>query len=117
VRKEVKLVNLTPHEVVVLDANNVVLRVPPSGQVARVAVKEELVGTVNGVPVYRTTYGAIEGLPEPEQGTIYIVSLLVLQAMAGKRSDLVAPNTSPTPLGAVRDAQGRIIGVRSFVTL
>ena len=120
-RKEVKLVNLTPHEVVVLDdANNIVLRVPPSGKVARVATKEELVGTVNGVPVFRTTYGAIEGLPEPEPGTVYIVSLLVLQALQAhkiKRDDVVAPNTSPTPNGAVRDAQGRIIGVRSFVVL
>ena len=117
-RKEVKLVNLTPHEVVVLnDANNVVLRVPPSGQVARVSAQEKVVGTINGVPLVKTEYGEVQGLPDPQQGTIYIVSLLVLQAMAGKRSDLVAPNTSPTPLGAVRDAQGRIIGVRSFVTL
>ena len=117
----VKLVNLTPHEVVVYDASgNLVLKVPPSGRVARVATKEERVGTINGVPVYRTTYTEVEGLPEPEPGTVYIVSLLVLQALQARRvqrSDVVAPNTSPTPNGAVRDAQGRIVGVRSFVVL
>jgi hypothetical protein len=113
----VKLVNLTPHEIVVYQGDNVVLRVPPSGQVARVTTKEEVVGVVNGVPLVRTVYGEIQGLPDPQPGTIYIVSLLVLQALQGRRSDVVAPNTSPTPLGAVRDAQGRIIGVRSFVTL
>jgi len=117
----VKLVNLTPHEVVVYDAaGNVVLRVPPAGRVARVATREELVGSVNGVPVFKTTYTEVEGLPEPEPSTVYIVSLLVLQALQAhgiKRGDVVAPNTSPTPNGAVRDAQGRIIGVRSFVVL
>ena len=114
----VRLVNLTPHEVVILDSsNNVVLRLPPSGTVARVATREEVVGTLNGIPVVKTTYGDVEGLPAPQPGVVYIVSLLVLQALAGKRSDLVAPNTSPTPLGAVRDNQGRIVGVRSFVTL
>jgi hypothetical protein len=116
--KQVKLVNLTPHEVVIYDVNNnVVLRVPPSGQVARVTTEERVIGAINGVPLVKTVYGEVQGLPEPEPGTVYIVSLLVLQAMAGRRSDLVAPNTSPTPLGAVRDEQGRILGVRSFVTL
>jgi len=36
---------------------------------------------------------------------------LVLQA-ARNRSDLVAPDTSPQ--GAVRDSNGRIIGVKAF---
>jgi hypothetical protein len=112
-----KLVNLTPHEIVVYQGDNVVLRIPPSGRVARVVAKEEIVGVVNGVPLVRTVYGEIQGLPDPQPGTIYIVSLLVLQALQGRRNDVVAPNTGPTPLGAVRDAQGRIIGVRSFVTL
>jgi len=116
--ENVRLVNLTPHEIVVYDANNnVVLRVPPSGTVARVKTYEKVIGSVNGVPLVKTEYGQVEGLPDPQPGTVYIVSLLVLQALAGKRSDLVAPNTAPTPLGAVRDAEGRIVGVRSFVTL
>ena len=116
-----KLVNLTPHEVVVYDASgNVVLRVPPSGRVARVATREEMIDRINGIPVFKTTYTEVEGLPDPEPSTVYIVSLLVLQALQAhgiQRSDVVAPNTSPTPNGAVRDAQGRIIGVRSFIVL
>jgi hypothetical protein len=76
-----------------------------------------VVGNINGVPLVTTEYGEVEGLPAPQPGTIYIVSLVVLQALAGKRNDVVAPNTAPTPLGAVRDSQGRIIGVRSFVVL
>jgi hypothetical protein len=119
--KPVNLVNLTPHEVVVYDASgNLVLKVPPSGRVARVTTKEEPVGDINGIPIFKTTYGDVENLPDPEPGTVYIVSLLVLQALQAhgiQRSDVVAPNTAPTPHGAVRDAQGRIVGVRSFVVL
>ncbi len=115
--ENVKLINLTPHELTVYDAsNNVVLRLPSAG-VARVATREKVIGNINGVPVVTTEYGEVEGLPAPQPNTVYIVSLLVLQALAGKRNDLVAPNTAPTPLGAVRDAKGQIIGVRSFVTL
>jgi len=117
----VRFVNLTPHEIVVLDAgNNVVLRVPPSGSVARVATREKIIGNINGVPVVTTEYGQVEGLPAPMPGTVFIVSLLVLQALKAQgvnRGDVVAPNTSPTSLGAVRDEKGQIIGVRSFVTL
>ena len=113
------MVNLTPHEIVVFDSsNNVVLRVPPSGLIARVTQNEVEIGSINGVPVYQTQYGSVEGLPEPQENTVYIVSLLVLQALKSQgvtRHDLVAPNTGPN--SAVRDSQGRIIGVRSFIVL
>ncbi len=111
----VEFVNLTPHEVIVFDeeGKNVLLRVPPSGQIARVEVRRELVGDVNGIPAVRNEFGEVTGLPEPCEDTIYIVSLIVLNALGGKRKDVVAPDTSPA--GAVRDEEGRIIGVRAFV--
>jgi hypothetical protein len=118
--ENVNLVNLTPHEIVVyLDSGNV-LKIPPSGLVVRVTARETQVGIVNGIPVFKTEYGEIQGLPEPKENTIYIVSLLVLQALRARgveRSDVVAPNTGPGPHGAVRDSEGRIIGVRSFIVL
>jgi len=116
----IKLVNLTPHELTIYDANNVVLRIPPSGQVARVTTREKIIGSVNGVPLVTTEYSAVEGLPDPQPGTMYIVSLIVLQALKSQgitRDDVIAPNTAPTPNGAVRDSKGQIVGVRSFVVL
>jgi len=111
----VNLVNLTPHPIVVMnDSGEVVLRVPPSGKVARVAVKRVRVGDVNGIPLYRVKYGKVENLPPPRDGTLYIVSLLVLQACRD-RKDLIAPDTSPA--SAVRDASGKIVGVKAFTTL
>jgi len=60
------------------------------------------------------TYGEIEGLPDPQPGVVYIVSMVVRQAaQAQGRTDVVSPDTSPQ--GAIRDEQGRIIAVRGFV--
>ena len=113
----VKFVNLTPHEIVIFDneGRSVIKRIPPSGQVARVSVKRTKVAEIDGVPVYKTEYGEIEGLPEPKEDTVYIVSILVLQALKGTRKDVVAPDTSPA--SAIRDEQGRIKGVRAFTIL
>jgi len=118
--KNVNFVNLTPHEVVVYAADGSVLKIPPSGRVARVTARETQVGTINNIPLIKVEYGDVEGLPEPKENTIYIVSLLVIQALTARgvqRSDVVAPNTGPGPHGAVRDSEGRIIGVRSFIVL
>ncbi|MEM5868250.1 MAG: hypothetical protein QXG39_10080 [Candidatus Aenigmatarchaeota archaeon] len=110
------LVNLTPHEIVVYDSSgqNILFKIPPSGTVARVSTFQQKVGELNGIPIYKTTYGKVENLPNPQPGVVYIVSILVLQALAGSRSDIVAPDTGS---GAVRDASGKIIGTKSFIVL
>jgi hypothetical protein len=119
--ERMKLVNLTPHEVVILDSNdNIIAKIPPSGTVARVESGEELISVINGIPVYKVSYGNIQGLPEPEPGTVYIVSIVVLSALKEKginRKDVVAPNTNPSKHGAVRDPSGKIVGVKSFIVL
>lgn len=60
------------------------------------------------IKVNSTSFGEVEGLPEPQEGTIFIVSALVAQALRGVRDDLVIPDDT------VRDEQGRIIGCKSF---
>jgi len=116
VKEEVKFVNLTPHEVVVFDSGqNIILKIPPSGQTARVSVTSMVIGEINGIPVRRTIYGDVIGLPEPRDNTFYVVSTLVLLALKEKgivRGDVVAPDTSIDSV--VRDSEGRIIGVRYF---
>lgn len=57
----------------------------PSGKVARVEFSNFCFSTV--------FYGEIENLPEPEEGTIYIVSAMVLAAAKEKgRTDVVHPD-------------------------
>ncbi len=61
----------------------------------------------NDIPVFRTTFGEVEGLPEPQDDTLYIVSLLVRRARP-YRGDLLSPGQ------LIRDAEGRPIGCKGL---
>lgn len=109
-----KIVNLTPHDVVVRLESGKELFFPATGETARVKTVSKESGAVAGVPVVTQSYGEIEGLPEPQKGTLYLVSLVARQAAQEQgREDVISPDTSPT--GAIRDEKGRIIAVRQFV--
>lgn len=103
-----EFVNLTPHDIRVENCNTEIVTFPSQG-VARLATKQSstLVGEFS---FSRTEYGAIEGLPEPIDGTIYIASMLVAQA--AKRSDVVSPDSGPT----AQRKDGQIEFVRGFIT-
>lgn len=104
-----QIINLTPHTIKVVDVNNQVIReYPASGIVARAATIAEAVGEVDGIAVKHTAFGEVQGLPEPQDGVIYLVSMVVAQAV--KRLDIIAPDTGPT---AYRE-NGLIVGVRNF---
>jgi hypothetical protein len=102
------IINLTPHTINLVGDNP--QNFPPSGTVARCAVTRQQVGTVDGVPVNRTVYGDVTGLPAPQPDTYYIVSALVAQACPD-RADLLITDD------AVRDDQGRIVGCRALATM
>ncbi len=105
-----RLVNLTPHAVVIETATGTVTA-PPSGTVARCAEVRTPVGTVtvygHEVPLVAQGFGKVSDLPAPETGTIYVVAALVAQA-ATERTDLAFPTDF------VRDDQGRIIAARAL---
>jgi hypothetical protein len=114
-----RIVNLTPHEIVVLNMVGESVVFPASGIVARVGVVTSPDGVFDsdeplGVfQVSRQTFGEVEGLP-PYNGLSpnrYIVSAMVLSALGGSRPDVVAPDTGST---AIRE-NGRIVAVRGFV--
>ena len=103
-----QIVNLTPHSITFVDdAGNTVLTVEPSGQVARCSVTREKIGEINGIPVNKSRFGKVENLPEPAEGTIYIVSALTAQAVPEREDVFIVDD-------AVRDEQGRIIGCRAL---
>ena len=105
---EIKMVNLTPHAITFVNAEgNVARTVTPSGSLARVSCKTVTVGEIAGIPVTETVYGEVEGLPSPQENTIYIVSALVAQRCTG-RTDVFVPSEQ------IRDDQGRVIGCRSL---
>lgn len=103
------IINLTPHEVVIVNSDNkeVIRKFPASGNLARVNTSTKIVGNLDGIPITETQFSEVYGLPEAEAGTYYIVSLAVAQREE-YRPDLLVPN------GSVRDEQGRIIGCTSL---
>ena len=108
-------INLTPHSIFVtihpdfLDDRGI--EYPASGQVARVAAVRSVAADLGPHRVMRQSFGAVEGLPDPVAGVIYIVSGMVLSALSGSRPDVVAPDTGPD---AIRE-NGQIVAVRGFV--
>ena len=101
-----ELINLTPHSVVVEGLGTF-----ESGGLARVATTQKVVGNVNGIEIVETVQGEVEGLLEIEEGKMYIVSGMVLSALKGSRTDVIAPDTGST---AIRNEKGQIIAVTRF---
>jgi len=111
-----KIVNLTPHPLNLMPEGpeGPVVTIPPSGQVARCAVDRVQVDTVTvdgiSIPVNQTRFGKVENLPEPQEGTIFIVSALTAQAVPEREDVFITDD-------AVRDEQGRIIGCRALARI
>lgn len=95
-------INLTPHTVNII-TNDGELILEPSGNLARVSTVEESDGILDGVEIFRLTYGSVEGLPDPVEGTHYVVSKMVRDALP-ERPDLFYPTR------LIRDETGRIVG-------
>ena len=117
-----KFVNLTPHEI---NFQSPITRdfrsFPASGQVARVNEGTIAAEGVDGIPCQTTVFLGFQDLPDPQEGTVFIVSRPVMDAWkhgaAGgawaHRLDLIAPGTGPND-GVLRDAKGQIIAVTRF---
>jgi hypothetical protein len=130
------LVNLTPDAITIYapEGDAIIATIPPSGTVARAATDREPMGSIDiggqTVPINRTAFGAVEGLPRYklhcgaeacrldaarsgrpcDHAPRYIVSAVVAQAVAERtaRDDILIPDD------AVRDGEGRVIGCRAF---
>ena len=85
-----ELINLCPHKVDILCEDGSVLTIAPSGIVPRCSQTEVKVASVNGIAITKQTYGEVYDLPDPVEGTLYIVSRMVAAAMPN-RHDLVIP--------------------------
>lgn len=107
-----KIVNLTPHAVNIVAADGTpLITIDPSGTVARLDTNVDIIGTVDvgnvSIPVQTTKFGPVSGLPNPKDGTVYVVSSLVAQRVPD-RNDVYVPTDT------VRDANGRIVGCRAL---
>lgn len=102
-------VNLTPHALNIERPDMPNLIIPASGDVARVETHRVPCGTIgaNGIPVELSVLSDVTGLPEPSDGTYYIVSGMVLDRVQ-HRADVFAPGQ------LLRDDAGRVSGCRGL---
>lgn len=103
------LVNLTPHDVFVHYGAGDTRRIVSAPMPARIEYTfERERGEIEGVQVRYICDTTVVNLPEPVEGTTYIVSSLV-KTYCWEREDVVCPGDM------VKDDTGRIIGCRSFM--
>lgn len=107
------IVNLTPHDVIVVDDNNrVLMNIPTTDMVARLKTSPEVVGKVNGIPLVKHQCISFINLPDPDPGTMFLVSSLIQQFSL--RKDLISPDTGPS---CVRDRDRNVLAIRQFKAL
>lgn len=101
------LVNLCPHAVdFMVDGEKVT--VPPSGQIARCAQTTNRTGRVfAGLPVSRSEYGKVTGLPKPFKGIGYVVSMAV-KSRVHDRTDVFQLSET------IRNDSGQVAGAASL---
>lgn len=100
------IINYTPHEVHEVNSD---IKYPAMDkeQAARVTMKTSSTGKVNGIETFASKALPTINLPEPKEGTLFIVSALVL-AQHPNRDDLLAPGI------VQRDNKGRVISCSGF---
>lgn len=107
-----KYVNLTTHLINVHNKDGSVVDIPPSGDEARVSceyVYEWEQSQQCGIDIFTPVYGEVTGVPDPREGTVYIVGNLV-KARLQLRGDVMSPGRF------VKDAQGKPCGCRGLTT-
>ena len=110
-----KFINLTPHKITIFDLYVEKITLPSEG-VARVETTEETLEPIDNIPIVSAPIqGPVIGLPEPTDGVSYVVSSIVLNHPSVRgRTDVFGPGTGPKH-AAMRDEEGRIIGVTRLV--
>src|SRR5437879_1638997 len=102
--------NYTPHTINVHLDHGEQFEFPSQG-IARVNESRTDMPSHGNIPIQKTTYGHIEGLPPSQQGVKYIVSMVVSQVnqkSLNPRDDLVSPDTGRI---CIRDEKGNIKAV------
>jgi hypothetical protein len=106
---DITFVNLTPHDVNIVDNNgDIILIVPATDKPLRLIEKRDVIGDINGIPLSRVSYAIDDAtpLPNPDTDTFFIVSRVVAETF--KRPDFIVPDQT------VRNDKGQIVGCKGF---
>ena len=103
-----QIINLTQHPIKDLMSGKTY---EPSGTIARVHYEAKQIDDVDGAPIFEMVYGKIYNLPEPKKGVYYLVSSVVLNALAAHGSDR---RDCIAPYRTVRGKNGEALACRGF---
>lgn len=101
----IKFVNLTPHEITVVNSTTRIF--PKSDKIARVSQTVTVKEVIDDIEIGTVSFGQVVDLPEPVDGVFFIVSALVKSAVTN-RTDLLSPGE------LVRNTDGIVIGCKRF---
>lgn len=104
-----KIINLTPHQIIIFNERMQVIKIIESEGAARVSEQRKMSSEIDGIPLIYKTFGEVEGLPEAKEDVYYIVSNLVRTALPDRKDLLV-------PCNNIKDAKGNIIGCKALCT-
>ena len=102
-----KFVNLIGHEITISGYGTL----PKSERPCFVETEQMIIGKISGVPIAKTEFKKIVNLPDPEDGTYYIVSRIAMDYVPFDREDVFCVDTGPS---AVRDENGQVVAVNQL---
>lgn len=99
-----KFVNLIGHEITISGYATL----PKAEKPCYVETEQVVIDKIAGIPVAKTEFKRIVNLPDPEEGTYYIVSRISKDYVPSNRNDVYCVDTGPT---AIRDEKGHVVAV------
>lgn len=110
--KKYKIVNLTHHDVRIITHKGEEFLFKKTGLSVRCNIDMIKTDPINGIPCkFKDIYNVESTLPPREEGTLYLVSSMVLDSNP-ERDDLISPDTSRH--SSIKDKKGKVIAARGF---
>jgi hypothetical protein len=98
-----KFVNLIGHEITISGYATL----PKCEKPCRIDTQERVIGKLSNIPIVKTYFKGISNLPDPEEGTYFIVNRIIMDYIPILREDVFCVDTGPT---AIRE-NGQVVAV------
>jgi hypothetical protein len=99
-----KFVNLIGHDITISGYGTL----SKSDNPCYVETEQMIIGKLAGIPIVKTNFIKLVNLPDPEEGTYFIVNRITMDYIPFLREDIFCVDTGPT---AVRDENGQVVAV------
>jgi hypothetical protein len=104
----IKFLNLIGHDITISGYGTLLKCDNP----CYVETEQKFYDKIAGIPVMKTEFSKIINLPQPEEGTYYIVNRITMDYVPIDRHDVFSVDTGPT---AIRDQSGQVVAVTQLI--